>query len=175
MIVAVAGKATVQRTFESGFARHLKEHGITVTESFRVLSEGAGPEGDAGRDAVLSAIKERGIDAVLLTRVTGRRSDSRYIPGMTITSGFGYPYGSYGAWGGYSMVVASTAPSAPTTQGYSYETKFLDIETHLFDVRTEKLVWAARSEVRLSGTALEEIGPYIDRISRILLREGFLR
>jgi len=32
-------------------------------------------------------------------------------------------------------------PSQPTTQGYSHETVFLDIETHLFDAKAEKLIW----------------------------------
>jgi hypothetical protein len=170
LVVAVASNITVRRTIESGFAKQLKNRGAGATESFRVLPEGTELSGDAGRDAIVAIIKERGIDAVLLTRVTGRRSDVRDIPGMTITTGFGYPYGSYGAWGGYSAVVYSSGPTSPTTQGYSHETKFLDIETHLFDTAAEKLIWAARTETRLSGTPQEEIKPYIDIITRELFQ-----
>jgi hypothetical protein len=171
IIIAVARNATVQREIESGFAKRLKEHGAKAVESFRVLPEGSTLGGDAGRDAVVAAIKEQGIDAVLLTRVTGRRSDVRDIPGMTITTGFGYPYGSYGAWGSYagaSVPLYSSEPMAPTTQGYSHETKFLDIETHLFDVRTEKLIWAVRTETRVTGPPQEEIIPYVDLVTREL-------
>jgi hypothetical protein len=171
LVIAVMKDATVQRMFESGFAKRLKEHGAKAVESFRVLPEGTKLEGDAGRDAVVAAIKEQGFDAVLLTRVTGRRSDVRDIPGMTITAGFGYPYGSYGAWGSYagaSIPIYSSEPMAPTTQGYSHETKFLDVESHLFDAKTEKLIWGARTETRVTGPAQEEIIPYIDLVTREL-------
>ena len=176
LIVAVMKNATVQRTFESGFAKRLQGRGISAVESFRVLPDNAPAESDAVRDAVVAAIREQGIDAVLITRVTGRRSDVRDIPGMTITTGFGYPYGSYGAWGSYAGASYSfPGPSAPTTQGYSHESKFLDIETQLFDVRTEKPIWAVRSELRITGPPQEEVQPYVDTVSRMLLSEKFLQ
>jgi hypothetical protein len=176
LVIAIMGNATVQRTFESEFAKRLKGSGIGAVERFRVLPEGTSLEGDQGRDAVVAVIKEQGFDAVLITRITGRRSDVRDIPGMTITTGYGYPYGSYGAWGGYTAVVGSFPDgAAPTTQGYSHESKFLDIETHLFDTRAEKLIWAVRSELRITGPPQEEIGPYVSKVSGILLSEKFLK
>jgi hypothetical protein len=65
-------------------------------------------------------------------------------------------------------------PSKPTTPGYSHETVFLDIETHLFDAKAEKLIWGARSELRVTGPPQEEIVPYVDNVCRILLHEKFL-
>lgn len=175
LVVAVMRNATVQRQFESEFAKRLKASGINAVESFRILPDGVPLEGDAGRDAVIAAIKAQGIDAVLLTRVTGRRTRKDEIPGMTITAGYGYPYGMPGAWGPY--VGASYAfgqPSKPTTQDYSHETVFLDVETHLFDAKAEKLIWAARSETRVTGPPQEQIGPYVDNVCRILLHESFM-
>ena len=176
LVVAVMKNLTVQRQFESEFAKRLKERGIKAVESFRVLPDGVALEGDAGREAVVAAIKEQGIDAVLLTRVTGRRTQKEEIPGMTITAGYGYPYGGAGAWGGYAGVgYTFGGPSKPTTQGYSHETMFLDIETHLFDAKAEKLIWGARSETRVAGPPQEQIVPYVENVCRILLHEPFLR
>jgi hypothetical protein len=169
-VTAVVKNATVQRMLESGFAKQLKEHGINAVESFRVLPEGLSLEGDAGRDAVVAAIREQGIETVLITRVTGRWSKTSEIPGMTITKGYGYPYGSYGAWGSYvGAAYTISGPSAPTTKGYSHETQFLSVETHLFDAHSEKLIWAARSETRVTGPLQEEIKPYVDTVARELL------
>jgi hypothetical protein len=174
LVVAVMKNLTVQRQFESEFAKRLKGRGINAVESFRVLPDGVALEGDAGRDAVVAAIKTQGIDAVLMTRVTGRRYQKSEIPGMTITSGSGYPYGGAGAWGGYAGVAYTIGgPSQPTTQGYSHETVFLDIETHLFDARAEKLIWGARTETRVTGPPQEEIKPYVDMVTSELLREKF--
>jgi len=176
LVVAVMKNETVQRMFESEFAKRLKGAGINAVESFRVLPDGVALEGDAGRESVVAAIKAQGIDAVLTTRVTGRRSKSENIPGMTITAGYGYPYGGAGAWGGYAGVgYTFGGPSKPTTQGYSHETVFLDIETHLFDARAEKLIWGARSELRVAGPPQEQIGPYVDNVCTILLHEKFLK
>jgi hypothetical protein len=175
LVVAVMKNETVQRMFESEFAKRLKGRGINAVESFRVLPDGVALEGDAGREAVVAAIKEQGIDAVLTTRVTGRRSQHEEIPGMTITAGYGYPYGGAGAWGGYAGVAYTFGgPSKPTTQGYSHETVFLDIETHLFDARAEKLIWGARSELRVTGPPQEQIVPYVDNVAGTLLHEKFL-
>jgi len=176
LVVAVMKNLTVQRQFESEFAKRFKERGISAVESFRVLPDGVVLEGDAGREAIVAAIKSQGIDAVLLTRVTGRRTKSEEIPGMTITAGYGYPYAGAGAWGGYAGVgYTFGGPSKPTTQGYSHETVFLDIETHLFDAKAEKLIWGARSETRVAGPPQEQIVPYVENVCRILLHEPFLR
>jgi hypothetical protein len=176
LVIAVMKNATVRRMFENEFAKRLKGRGVNAVESFRLLPEDASLEGDKGRDAVVAIINQQGLDAVLLTRITGIRSDVRDIPGMTITTGYGYPYGSYGAWGGYTAVVGSFPDGAgPTTQGYSHESKFLDIETHLFDTGTEKLIWASLSELRITGPPQEEIEPYVNKVSAILLHEKFLQ
>jgi len=176
LVIAVMKNATVQRMFESDFAKRLKERGFKAVESFRVLPEETVLEGDAGRDTVVAAIKEQGIETVLITRVTGRWSKVSDIPGMTISTGFGYPYGSYGAWGSYvGASYTFSGPSAPTTQGYSHETQFLAVETHLFDARSEKLFWAARAVLQVAGPPQEEIGPYVDQVSRELLREKFMQ
>jgi hypothetical protein len=176
LVVAVMRNLTVQRQFESEFAKRFKARGINAVESFRVLPDGVALEGDAGREAVVAAIKSQGFDAVLLTRVTGRRTQNEEIPGMTITAGYGYPYAGAGAWGGYAGVgYTFGGPSQPTTQGYSHETVFLDVETHLFDARAEKLIWGARSETRVAGPPQEQIVPYVENVCRILLYEPFLR
>lgn len=174
LVIGVVSQPTVRKVIESEFAKRFTQQGITAVESFRVLPTDS-LDGDAARTAVIDAVKERGIEAVLMVRTAGSRIEEEYIPGMTITAGHGMPYGSAGAWGGYTAVIASSQPSAPTTQGYSHEQKFLFFETQLYDVRTEKLVWSALSETRLSGPPQEEIKPFVSRISGELFRMMPLR
>jgi hypothetical protein len=171
LVIGVLKNNTARRAFESEFVKYFRYRGIIAVESFRVLSTDA-LEGDEARDAIVQKIKELGINAVLLTRVAGSRTAEETIPGMTITAGYGLPYGSYGAWGAYAGVAYSfPGPTQPTTQGYSHVDKFLVIETQLFDVKTEKLIWAARSETRISDSPQEEIKPYISIIAERLFRD----
>ena len=172
LVIALVRNQTARRSIESEFAKRLRAKGMTAAESFReVPAEDLGS--DAAREAVLGALQRDGADAVLVSRLIAVRREKETIPGMTITSGFGMPMGSYGAWGGYSAVVASfPGPTAPTTQGYSHERKFLVMETQIFDVKSEKLVWAARTETRLTGPPQEEIVPYVSLVAKRLFSGG---
>jgi len=149
---------TVKRQFENEIVKDLRHHGAQAVESFKTFPEGV-PADSGGREAFVSLIREQGYDAVMYTRTMTGRTETREIPGMTIVSGFGSPYGG-------SIGVAATigGPSQPTTQGYSHDQGYLTIETLLFDVRTEKRLWAAQSELRLSGTPQDHIKPYVGMI-----------
>lgn len=166
---------TIKRTFENEFVRNLTSRGVTAVESFRIVPEITLNDSSA-RDAMVALIREQGFDAVLFTRALAGRSEVRDIPGMTIVSGIGYPYGSAGAWGAYAgAAVTIGGPSQPTTQGYSYEQKYLTIETQLFDVRTEKCLWAAQSELRLNGDPQAQVRPYAAMISGKLAKANLFK
>lgn len=164
LIVVLVSEPSTRRMFESEFARYFKYRGIKTIESFRDFEIETFYDKDS-RDAILAKMKEKGGDAVLLTRVADRRSKVEVIPGMTITTGMGM-------WGGgYSAAAYSfPGPTAPTTQSYSHEQKFLGLETNLFDARTEKLLWSIRTETRISGPPQEEIKPYVDLVAEKLFR-----
>jgi hypothetical protein len=128
---------TMKRAFENEFVKFLRHQGMEAVESFRIIPDGV-PNDSKERDVMVALIREKGFDALLYTRTMTGRSYTRDIPGMTIVSGFGSPYG-----GGVGVAATIGGPSHPTTQGYSHEQKYLTIETLLFDVRTEKRFWAA--------------------------------
>lgn len=175
LVIGILKNNTARREFESEFAKYFRNRGIIAVESFRVILTDALGE-DEARDAIVQKIKELGINAVLMTKVVGSRTTEETIPGMTITAGYGLPLGSYGAWGAYAGVTYSfPGPSQPTTQGYSHEDKFLVIETQFFDVKTEKLIWAAQSETRITDSPQSEIKPYISIIADRLFRDKLFR
>ena len=170
LVIAVVRQPTTRRMMESEFVKQFKKKGIGAVESFRALTTDT-LAGDAAREGIVAAVKEQGIDAVLTIRSAGGRTEERNIPGMTITTGVGMPYASSGAWGASTTVMASfPEPSAPTTQGYSAEEKFLFLETQLYDVRTEKLIWSALSETRISGPPQEEINAFVSLMSKELFK-----
>jgi hypothetical protein len=168
LIVVLAANPTARMTFESQFADQFNRRGIKGIESFRSL-EMETITGTGSQDAILKKMQELGSDAVLMTRVVDSRTKSEIIPGMTITAGYGYG----GAYVGASY--AFSGPSAPTTQSYSHDQKFLGLETSLFSAKTEKLLWSARSETRITSSALDEIGPYVSVISGRLFGEKMFR
>jgi hypothetical protein len=175
LVIAVVRQPTTRRLMESEFVKQFKKKGIGSVESFRALTTDT-LVGDAAREGIVAAVKEQGVDAVLIVRSAGGRTEERNIPGMTITTGAGMPYASAGAWGGYTTVMASfPEPSAPTTQGYSAEQKFLSLETQLYDVQTERLIWSALSETRISGPPQEEISAFVSLMSKELFKTKLFR
>ncbi len=99
------------------------------------------------------------IDAVLIVRPAVSRTTEENIPGMTLTRSIGY--GGVGT----SAVIASSAPPAPTTQAYSHNSEFLNIETQLYDAQTEKLIWFLQTETLLNGPPQEGIKPYVSLVA----------
>ena len=174
LVIAALNQPTARRMMESEFAKRLKKGGVSATESFRVIDSDE-IESSEARKAVVAKIRELGTDAVLLTRVAGIRKSTETIPGMTITAGYGFPYGVGGSSAYASVGYTFPGPSAPTTQGYSKEREFLALETQLFDVRTEKLIWAVRTETRLTGPPQEEIAPYVSLVARKLFDDRIFR
>ena len=152
---------TMKRAFENEFVKFLRYQGMQAVESFKIVPAGV-PTDSGGRDAMVALIREQGFDAVLFTRTMTGRSEVRDVPGMTIVSGFGSPYG-YG--GGVGVAATIGGPSQPTTHGYSHEQDYLTIETQLFEARTEKRLWASQSELRLSGSPEKHITPYVEMIT----------
>jgi len=59
LVVAVMKNLTVQRMFESEFAKRLKGRGINAVESFRVLSDGVALEGTRGGKPSLPRSRRR--------------------------------------------------------------------------------------------------------------------
>jgi hypothetical protein len=168
-VIAMVYNDTARRMFESEFAKKLNGSGIKAVESFRSI-EMETLKSAGLRDAAIAKIRELGCDALLLSRVVDSRTKEEIIPGMTITTGFGMYGGAY-VGASYSF----NQPAAPTTQSYSHEQKFMGIETSLFSARTEKLLWAARSETRIEKSAMEEIRPYVSLIGGKLLSENMFR
>ena len=167
LVIALAEVPTVQREIESRFAKQFQDRGITVTEGFRILSADQRNAPDA-RDVVAAKVRELGVDSVLIIERDSGRTETAYIPGMTIVHGTGYGMG-----GGGTAVVASSQPMAPTTQGYEHTNKFFGMQTQLYDAGTGKIIWFVRTETRVNGPLQEEIKPYVADVSARLFGERF--
>ncbi len=163
LIIAMMSTPTVQREIESQFARRFRDRGVDATEGFRIIPDPISEQN--GRESVIAKIHEMKVDAVLIVRPAVSRSKEEYIPGMTLVRGIGY--GGVGT----TAVVASSEPMAPSTQSYSHDTKFLSMETQLYDAQTERLIWFLQTDTRLDGPPQEGIKPYISMVIKKLFTE----
>lgn len=135
IIVIMFAKSPETRTLIEGqFVAGLEARGNNALASYKIISLDQLPD----RDLVASKIKSIGADTVIVSRLVDRKAIETYIPGQS------YIFPSYYKdWLGYYGYVV-------VTPGYTEQTQILYIETNLYDMKTEKLIWSARSETEVT-------------------------
>jgi len=129
LVVGVAQSETNRRLFEDSFSQTLRAAGVTAVPSYTLIPAGAAP----GSDQVRDAVAKTGTDAVIVTRV--QRAERRVEVTPTYYQTGPYRAGFYGWYG------ASAAPPMVT----QYDV--LTLETTLWQVKGEKVVWGGTSKL----------------------------
>lgn len=121
------------------------------------------------KEAVISAIKELGCDAIFSVALVDQQSETHYVP-ATATSvytpypGYGYYYGGFYAY-------------SPTfyTEGYYTTDKTYFIESNLYDVATEKLLISMQSKVVNPGDIEKASKRYTNMLVTELQNQGYMK
>jgi hypothetical protein len=142
LVLGISQSDVNRRVFEDGFVGALRAVGTTGIPSYPVLTLGS----KLTTTDLVGAMDKTKTDAVLVTRVLRVKRDVNVSPGYA-HSGF---YGrGFGGWYGGMY-------SAPDVNVYDV----LTIESTLWNMRTDKPVWSATSEVTDPGSiakATEEL------------------
>lgn len=143
MVVGISDSEQTRRAYESYFVASFQEKGIKSLASYTLIShedeQKIDGERGAFRSIVESAIKDSEIDAVLITHVLSIEEDDVYQPF--------YVYPGYSSEVYYENVYGYHGYVATYVQqpGYYSEKQTYTLESSLYDVKTEELVWTTRS------------------------------
>lgn len=136
LVLGVSKSAANRRVFEDGFTRALREAGLTALPSYPLLPD----DGEIPHDRIKRAVAQAGVDAVLVTRVLRVDRNIQTSPAsMGVGIGVGRGFGRY--HGGYSGYYGSAWNAMDV---YEYEVS--TIESTLWDVKSDKVVWSGTSE-----------------------------
>jgi hypothetical protein len=141
---------------EDEFVRQLKARGIDAVPGHQVVPEDKPPE-----KAVLAArFKEAGVDTLLLTRLVDKTASLRYTQDPAAYRVPEY-YGTWPAYygGGYPM---------------AQEAEYAIAEVNLYDVETEKLIWAAMSQTEMQTNKRAVMESYVVDILEALRKQQLL-
>ena len=157
VVVGVTNKSAVRREYEDSWTRELAARGVEAVPSYNF----GGSDTKLDKDAAMAKLGEIGADAVLVTRLVDKDSYNTYYPPSYSTVAAPSPY--YGGWYGYY----SMGYSYMTSPGYVEENKVYRVETNLYDVHGDKLVWSGITETTLlsSDSPESEILPMIATLS----------
>jgi hypothetical protein len=110
--------------------------------------------------------KEYGIDGVLIVRLVDRKVETVYEGGPSYYDGFygnRYRRGWYNYYGaGYNVF---------NTPGYLTENYISTVETVIYDIATDKILWSAITETR-ENVPSKAIASYLETISKSLQESG---
>ena len=140
LVIAITGNEHNRRSFEKKFVARLKSVGVDAISSEEAIPMPADLE--LKKETILTAVNQYENDAVIITHLIGKEEKDVYTRG-------GSPHGGY--FGFYS-----SRYSYARDPGYSSTSTTVRLETNLYDVKTEKLIWSGKSNT-LSRDAKDQI------------------
>jgi hypothetical protein len=139
---------------ENEFVRQLKARGINAMPVYVVIE----PDKLVDRETAKAKIKELGADALLTLRVTDKQTVQSPIPkpGTTDPS-------NQASYYQYIYDAPTVDPSGPAY-----------LETILFDVKTERRIWTARSVTKVDMIDQKAVSEFISLMIDRLVADGMI-
>ncbi len=169
-IIGVARQEINRRIFEDTFSRQLANSGIKGTASYKDLPS----DKEMNQASIKQRMVANGSDSVLITKIISQRSETVTTPGYA--SGYSsYGRGSYGGrhgyggWGNYSRSY-DVVYQPPTTTNFVV----LTIESVLYDLKTEEIIWSAQLETVVEGNLEKMMQDYVETVTKDLKEKGLI-
>jgi hypothetical protein len=137
LIIAITGNEHNRRSYEKKFVAQLKSMGVEAVSSEAAIP--MPPDLEMKKEMILNAANQYKNDAVIITHLIGKEGKEVYNRGSSGHRGF---FGFY--------------HSRFSSPGYSSTSTTVRLETNLYDVKTEKLIWSGKSKT-LSKDSTDQI------------------
>ncbi len=163
LIIGIGESEQTRRAYESYFVEELRGNAVEAEASYKLIKSNE----KIDRDSVSKAIKGLDIDGVIVTHMVAIDEETVYRPST------GYMYGgAYGGYyrGGHYGGLYSYYPHVNSyvhNPGYYTTHETYTLETSLYDVASEELVWTARSRTFSPGS-IDEI---IVDLTKLLIKD----
>jgi len=174
-VVGIAKDEMNRRIFEDAFSNQFFSERVSSEASYRDITFSK----EINKEALAKNMAERRCDAVVLTRLIGQRKetvttpvyDPVYLPGPYY-GGYGRynrprHYGSWGSYYGHPLAFSYV----PTT---ATERIILTVESVMYDLKTEQLIWSAQYETAVEGSIDTMIGKFVEEVAKDLKRKKII-
>jgi len=159
VVIMAARSPDMRNIFEDRFVGELDARGNNAFQSHTIIPM----EQLRDKELVKSKIKSTGADTVLISRLVDTKTIESYMPGQIyVVPSFYYGWGSY-----YSVLFAG--------YGYTDDIQVAYIETNLYDMKTEKLIWSGHSKTERTEGEQQLINTFINIIIKKLSSAGIIK
>jgi len=157
LVVGIGESEQNRRAYESHFVESLREAGAEAEASYKLIKSSE----KFDRDTIVKAIEGSEITGVIVTHMVAVDEETIYRPSMDYMPMYGGGY--YGGLYSYYPHVNSYV----TRPGYYTTHETYTLETNLYDVESEELVWSARSRT-FSPESVQEV---IVDLTKLLIKD----
>jgi hypothetical protein len=159
VVIMAARSPDMRNMFEDRFVGELDARGNNAFQSHTIIPM----EQLRDKELVKSKIKSTGADTVLISRLVDTKTIESYMPGQIyVVPSFYYGWGSY-----YDILFVG--------YGYTDDIQVAYIETNLYDVKTEKLIWSTHSKTERTEGEQQLINTFINIIIKKLSSAGIIK
>ena len=163
ILVIGAAKQPDRRIFyEDEFVKQLNRQSVMAIASHTIIPR----DKMLDKDTIVKSIEGLQIEGVIVTRLQGIKEQRQVPQGKT----YQVPYGYYNNMYDYYNTSFSTAPSVSYAESHEY----LQLESNLYDVKTEKLVYSITTDTFVRQKFQSRITAYIETVVRKLKNNNLL-
>jgi hypothetical protein len=163
MVIMAAKAADTRELFEDRFVGELNSRGNNTFQSHKIVPF----DKLRDREFVKSTIKSSDADTVLVSRLVDTKMIESYNPGLVTVVPMIIPDYYYNWWGYYNVAFID--------YGHTGDVRVAYIETNLYDVKTEKLIWSGHSRTERTYGEQELITAFIQRMIKKLSSAGLIQ
>ena len=162
LVIGVAKQPDMRKFYEDEFAKQLGRQGVMAIASYTIIPRDKMQD----RDTIIKSVEDLKVDGVIVTRLMGIKETKQVPHGKT----YSVPYGLYNDMYDYYNNSFATAPA----RSYAETHEYLQLETNLYDVETQKLVYSVTTDTFLRQHFQSRITAYIETVVRQLKKNSLL-
>lgn len=170
LVMGISQDGNVRRIFEDQFVAELQARKVDAVPSYRHISD----EGQLEEEAVRKVVRSTGATAVVVTRVARVDREAVVNPGSTRITTFGSGPGTLGGRrhdGFYGLYRSAWTTHVPPTV---HEFDVFTLETNLWSVEGDELVWSSTTESLAPSNIFREIEELIGLVINALVKRGLI-
>jgi hypothetical protein len=163
LIIAIIDDDEIRDIYETHFKEHLNAVGIKATSSAHALPVSVGKKVDEAE--IRGLVEQSGSDTVAITHLVGREGREAFSRAGRLSQLYHSGYYRYytGVW---------DYVHAPTVH---IDHVKLFLETRLYDVKTQSLIWSGESETIDPETVGQAIGQIVSLVMDELEKNGLIK
>ena len=170
LVMGVSKDGNVRRIFEDQFVAELNARDVDAITSYRHMRD----EGPLGEEQVRKIMRSTGATGVIVTRVARVDRESVVTPGSTRVNTVGPhpgPRGGHRHDGFYGLYRSAWTTHVPPTVR---EFDVFTLETNLWSVEGDELVWSSTTESLAPSNVFREIEDLIGLVIEALVKRDLI-